>query len=500
MRHILLSFIFIFFQVAPVFAATYYVDNAAANDAGSGAIGSPKKYIPSGIALLSASGGDTVIIKDGTYSGASNNISTLKAGISGNWNTIQAENDGGVIITSSLYTESTTAMYCNVTGLKFKLAASKVFYQTYIKWRRCAFEGGQVCSSNCAGAINLEVGSWQLFEDCWFFGIGGRYTVMAWAENGERHDIVFRRCVFRHDGGYTANEGNPEASLSIYGAYNISVQNCIFLDEISDDGADEDYNGSVYMTDHGGFHAPDNREFIGNISVNVLKSAYYSDNVVSGNTATFSDCAVLSAPLAIENWAVSGFSVNRLTAYDLSDRGIYTDATFGITNSVFWNHTATGTTITSQSYNNDYNPTGFSGTGTTHVSPTTNGILYPVRVEAASTLKTSGSSGGQMGAQIVYKVGTDGTLYGESGYNTVTANALWPWPNEARIKADFASVSGIGARGFATGTSIDGSAQSLTKYIWEYLGNQIPANIYGSGGTITHRWTATGLVSCSGCQ
>src|SRR5205085_1629742 len=59
---------------------------------------------------------------------------------------------------------------------------------------------------------------------------------------------------------------------------------------------------------------------------------------------------------------------------------------------------------------------------------------------------------------------------------------LWPFPNEAVIKADMASYSGpggAGARGFTAGNSLDGSPQTLTRYIWEYLGNQIPAEIYG---------------------
>ena len=81
----------------------------------------------------------------------------------------------------------------------------------------------------------------------------------------------------------------------------------------------------------------------------------------------------------------------------------------------------------------------------------------------------------------MYKYGIDGTFYGDSGYNTLTANALWPYPNENRIKSDFSSVNG-GARGFCTGTSLDGSAQTLTKYIWEYLGNVIPSEIYSGGG------------------
>jgi hypothetical protein len=45
--------------------------------------------------------------------------------------------------------------------------------------------------------------------------------------------------------------------------------------------------------------------------------------------------------------------------------------------------------------------------------------------------------------------------------------------------ASYSGPGGRGARGFATGNSKDGAPQTLTKYIWEYLGNQIPPEVYG---------------------
>jgi hypothetical protein len=85
----------------------------------------------------------------------------------------------------------------------------------------------------------------------------------------------------------------------------------------------------------------------------------------------------------------------------------------------------------------------------------------------------------------MYKVGVDGTLYGETGYNSTTSEQLWPFPNEALIKRDMASYDGpgpSGTRGFCGGNSMDGTPQTLTKYIWEQLGNQIPEDIYASSG------------------
>ncbi len=113
-------------------------------------------------------------------------------------------------------------------------------------------------------------------------------------------------------------------------------------------------------------------------------------------------------------------------------------------------------------------------------SDLTAGLKYLPRVEAGSTLATASSSGGRLGADVRYMWGATGTLYGEAGYDSITTSCLWPFPNEDVIKAEMASYSGpgaAGARGFATGTSLDGTSQTLTKYIWEYLGNKIPTTL-----------------------
>ena len=147
----------------------------------------------------------------------------------------------------------------------------------------------------------------------------------------------------------------------------------------------------------------------------------------------------------------------------------------------------------------------------------------PRGAEAGSVLATAGTGGKRIGAQVLWKIGVDGTLYGQPGWNTVrdassgygaAADRLWPFPNEARIKSDMASyqltadfvrtalarfVTGtdaaakidaevaripfsqlLGTRGFATpGKRLDGvNPVTLTSYIWEYLGNPMPASLY----------------------
>jgi hypothetical protein len=109
-------------------------------------------------------------------------------------------------------------------------------------------------------------------------------------------------------------------------------------------------------------------------------------------------------------------------------------------------------------------------------NPLTDGsIKYITRIETGSPLKGTGSGGADYGANIIFRYGTDGTFYGESGYNSLSSTALWPWPNEARIKKEMCSDAGV-TRGFC-------AAQTLTKYVWEYLGNPIPPEIYGASAT-----------------
>ncbi len=465
-------------------AATYYVDAAARDDSGSGAQSSPKKYIPSGIALLSSAGGDALIIKNGTYSGSSNAILTFGDGAPGAYNTIRAETDGGVVVSSTVMSgEGIGALgsYTNVVGLKFTAPETKGCDGTYMKFFRCAIENGQVCAVDCDGAFVWQSGSHQLYEDCWFYGWGGRYTVA----NYENSYTVYRRCVIRHDGGYTYDEAgqNPEAPIANYAANHMSYQNVIVIDHTN--AYSTGYTASFYVTGHD-YQSPANAvEFIGCMDINGRfgeSASFYSDTDDGSTGMTLTDCVFYKneTGIAVGNTGIA-LTANRVTIGRMShDAMSRWSGSIALTNGVIFDHTADGSGTKAVTYTDTFNPSSYSGTGVTHLNPLTNGLLYLPRIEAASVLKTSGSGGGQMGAQIMNRIGASGTLYGEPGFNTVTAEALWPWPNEDRIKTDFASITAHnGARGFATGTSLDGSSQTLTKYIWEQLGNRIPAGIYG---------------------
>jgi hypothetical protein len=114
-------------------------------------------------------------------------------------------------------------------------------------------------------------------------------------------------------------------------------------------------------------------------------------------------------------------------------------------------------------------------------------LKYITRVEAGTPGSGTASDGGDKGATILYRMGTPGTMWGDTGYDTLTTTPLWPWDDEAVIKSDMASFSMVnpvyggtisGARGFAaSGNGLYGGPITLTSYVWEQVGNACPAEI-----------------------
>ena len=88
------------FYASKAFGVIYYVNKDRVDDNGDGSSWSTaKKHISSGINLLN--GGDTLIIKDGIYTGDLNRIKNPVSGNSGNYTTVKAENDWGVTISDT---------------------------------------------------------------------------------------------------------------------------------------------------------------------------------------------------------------------------------------------------------------------------------------------------------------------------------------------------------------------------------------------------------------
>lgn len=444
---------------SPVYAATYYVASNG-SDAGAGSSAAPFQTIQKGLSMLSA--GDNLVIRNGTYGGTSNRLANLPNGSSGSYITIMAENDGGAIITAGLGM-SDSNRYLVFQGLRLQDSTQKNILGNHIKWLRTEFKGGPAGGNTMSVVIgNNDVGTTAdiLLEDVWVHGYGGRYKILVY--NSSR--VVIRRAVTRYDGTVTAS-GEPQANITVYDSDSVEVQNSIAIDGITGSGAEE-FVAAYYNICNGTGSVPvRNYTHRGNIALKPTGYTMASEGNCTIANQVNVDIAGAGGTYGVSQLKGSSTQYTRFTLIGSRGDGF---GIFGgsarVQDSIVANQSGqayNGTTpLTSVAYNNSG-----GNTGGTVLDPFINGLLYLPRIEAGSALSNGGTSG-QRGAQIVKRIGTPGTLYGESGYSTTTATDLWPWPNEARIKKEMCADAGV-TRGFC-------ASASLSDYVLGYLGNPNP--------------------------
>lgn len=456
----------LFLGVFEAGAATYYISPTGNDTSGNGTTENPWKTLDKATAV--GAGGDTFIYKDGTYNYAGSEVdASVKNGSAGAYTIIKAENDGSAVITQSGGLNFTTGKsYVQVEGLKFNAAAEKKIggSSNHLKFLRCAFQGGP--SSGNVVNTDISNSSYVLFEDCWWFGPGGRYNLLIYYCD----HIIVRRCVFRHDGGWSDTKGDPEAATNAYTSGYVYYQNSIVINSTA----------AYYKNPYGAFYQTtdnpiSNISWEGCIALNGTNSAFGIDPKSGASTTavTVKDCVAYDYQYGIYQQTGATTTILRATVGSTTAATDAALAEYGGTMTAYYcilfNNAGGNIDGVSLTYSDTW-PNSQTGTGNVNVNPLTNGLLYLPRTEDGSYLATH-QAGGRMGAQIVNMIGTSGTLYGEPGWNTDTGVSLWPFPNEARIQADMSAVS---TRGFAAPTT------TLTKYIWEYLGNPMPT--FGGGG------------------
>ena len=444
----------------------------------------PKKTIQAGLGCLAPGG--TLIIRDGTYSGSANALSGLPNGSPGNYITIKAENEGNVIITAGLDVAHTNA-YLIFQGLRFQDSEGRSILGNHLKFFRNEFKGGCAsgnCSNTGVGTNDFNDTADILFEDNWWHGSGGRYNLLIYNANR----VVVRRGVIRHDGGWTDTKGDPEAGLNFYNSTHCSAQNVIILDSNLTYHTWQSAFYSVHMS--GSPNANTDNSWLGIIALNNSSPKSSGAGLRFDGNRSQSNHVVKDAVL----WdAYSGMNVSYAASVGVTASGLTigqtsrgrigtgiegrSGGTKTFTNVIIANmddadlsHVSAASTFF-DTFNNG--PTDSASIGTGHVtySPfgARAGLLYLPRIEAAGALKTAGSGGGQIGAQIVNRIGTSGTLQGETGWNADTGAALWPFPNEARIKKEMCADASV-TRGFCSDTS-------LSHYIMNYLGQGNPYQV-----------------------
>ncbi|MBI4776337.1 MAG: hypothetical protein HY788_19520 [Deltaproteobacteria bacterium] len=512
---VLLLALCLFLWNPSAFAETYYVDGTSGNDAsGNGSSGSPWRTIKKGLSGLEP--GDTLVVRDGVYTGEENNISGefggydgMPSGEPGKYITIEAEHYLGAVIDG----EDT---YRPV--FLWENAAYLIFENLHFRNAGPLNGGANFRAQDCRHIKVLNcVSEEAYFGHFWFYN--SKYCLVegcaAWGRSaysyvfvGEYDDYtrsqynVVRRCVSRRDVHYYPDhQANHYASFVAYWADNTYFQNCISLDgvhvEDEHNVQDDDWIAdAVFFTTNGA----SNFSAVGCVTVNEGgQAASFSPGdrgsiVFRNNAAWFNEHStfgVLGFGEHANVYVVNNTIGNVMGTGDYQGAGVAgVEGSFtSVLNNLLMNNRIGLDRVTGpHSYNVLYNDTDYNGTapGTgdvTNLNPLIEGLTYLIRVEDGSALASAGLSGAQVGACIVERLGVSGTLYGETGWNTLTGESLWPWPNESAIKTRMASYNrhGVnGRRGFCgQGTGRYGGPLTLTSYVWEYLGNPCPAEYCG---------------------
>ena len=495
--------------VRPVTAATIY-------------LGPNETHKTLSQALAAMKGGDTLIIRDGTYAGQ---LVNPPSGSAGNYTTVKAEHTGGVLIDGSQLGAWAGTLrlsgvgYIQVEGIKFRSNPSGQDYDVsriddgahHIKILRCAFYDTP-SFGNTAGVGIGPNASDILVEETWAWGYG-RYKFLIY----QSQRVIIRRCVSRHDYHDPAGWGRQSATYTMYDSTDVLFENNISIDSGLADRSNGILWGGIWSENNAGVN---NRgTYLGNIFLNVASLATIHDpkintgsRVISNNviwdseggyygeiqagspkvTITHSTFGALWGDYSRDGGQAWGTASAYGWGTDYSpsdiltrDSLIYQANSIGIADQMhsdYNNFFANGSNYKSGVWSV---PDPVAGAHDSYLDP---GIRYITRVEHGSPLKGTASDGGDRGANVLYQYGVAGTLWGEPGYDQLTTTPLWPFPNEALIRADMRTYSGPGPSG-TRGFCADG--QTLSHYIWGYLGNTVPPLglvAAPGGGGLTLTW------------
>jgi N-acetylneuraminic acid mutarotase len=445
-----------------------------------------------------------------------------------------------------LYLQSVS--YVEVRGIKFAsnpssstmLGPLSVYYSDHIKILQTA-----AYNAPCAGNVAVfDIGpgsSYVLVEDSHAWGCG-RYKFLAYQSD----HIIFRHNVSRHDyhdvsgwPGTPDGWGRQCATYTMYDSTNVLMQNNISIDSGKSDFSNGVIYGGIWSENNGS--VDNSGKYEGDIFLNVISGPNYNSTINDPKllgTRAASNIAIINSKSGYllgrgDGTSVTGsFVASHMTFANITGTnaddgaagdgvGVILDSSTNMTNRIIQDsiiqqaHSVGVADYMLSDYNifyqnaANFGPVIYGGNTPTagahdrlNVNPQ---LKYPVRVEAGTPGKGTASDGGDVGATILFRMGTPGALWGESGYDTLTSIPLWPWTDEDVIKSDMASYSMVnpiaggtisGARGFAaSGTGLYGGPITLTSYVWESLGNPCPADVCSGSRTLSSIAVSPGTAS-----
>lgn len=390
--------------------ADKYVSSSG-NNANTGTSGSP--YATIAYALSQISAGQTVgVLSDLAETLAWNTVSPGSS-----WASPKSVVGIGTVRVITGAMSGSGSKFIRFKGLHWTDANEKdCFDATNLKFIACGFFGGPTSGNT----VTHLAGSHQLYEGCWFGGLGGRYASLCY----ERTNVLYRRCVVRTDNwGSPADDGNPNGGIQIYSSNNCARINCIAVDCAPQRSNNENLAGFPVTTNTG---TSTGIVDIGCISAD--SDYFYGFQVEGSNACTYSstDCVAVRVPWGfIENLDSGGGSIT-MNGGEYSSNDNYGIASFGSEGFSPTNVNTTGNT------NGNFNGVS-AGSGCT-----TNALNMNTRLSAMK------------------RIGVSESMYGDAGWNTTQAEDLFPFPYETDIRAKFAALS---TRGFC------GGSYSLTGYL-----------------------------------
>lgn len=475
-------------------------------------VGTPKQTLR-GIQAI-ARPGDTVNVAAGTYSGTSNEFTTanLPLGTPSNRISFICSTAFGArfpkfeLLYTSYYMIPLYQWALDFTNLVFVTTTQNLIQGHDLRFFKCGFIGGtttagdnqHTCSigggsPNYRGAVNV------LLEDCVAFGTGGRYKFVMY----NAKSCLGRRCVARWEQGWDSDSSGIQASdFGIYDSSECEFQNCISIDDVAPATYPYTYKGAFFMEQN--YYEASDIAMRGCIVVNNKGPAFVANSltsnttqVPSGNTHSggtppwnayrkmraknwllqdFAAAKVLNAAggaIGAVAWGVGPITIENATVADLNKA-----AGVSFDNSSYPVRWLQGSTLSNCV--SVYGAAGGAGHyGVESCVTQVNNIYYADLATAATDglyhlpMSDYGSTIGALfaGAEILKRIGASGTRYGEPGYRQIgdgaTTGDLWPFPNEAAIKALFIEFE-------AATTPWTAGGSTLTEYVWGILGNAGP--------------------------
>lgn len=450
-------------------------------------------------AFSTMSGGKRLGLLDGTYSVAAGTgcinfqgtgSAQAPSGTSGNFTEVCAVNPGGAIVNGSGSYESAAVWigrstrkdsYIKIRGIK-AIGGISLYHSERCYIKDCGVNGSiSVGTNDTSGGVTL-FNQWNLIEDCWAWASGLRIL----ASNYQAHNNVWRRVLYRKDGSGPTGSGNPNVTFTVYNSKNVSVQNVFCVDRIL--GGEEPY-ADFATAQHDGVN-PDAADFylggcewLGCASIAGQDSAFHfeADEAQSGLTTwTVRNCVASPGGININtasfgsSGSVGSAVVEHFTALGGQMRLRDIPLASIVRNSIVANSPSFGVNANAgmvASYIDRYNNTSGDNISVSNgftfdpLSGSPASLRYPLRIETGSAAKGVGFGGADLGANIVNRYGSSGLFRDDAGYDTLTNVPLWPYPNEARIRADMMVSS---TRGFCA------AGETLTHYIWNQFGNGSP--------------------------